>query len=91
MIQQEVLTAHPSSSKDRFNIKPSFSRDPARSRHTPLMEGASYDQVVHKSVQYRQHPGTILPRSLVLICPLPNRYILAHLKGSSIRTVSVVV
>lgn len=55
------------------------------------MEGASYDQVVHKSVQYRQHPGTILPRSLVLICPLPNRYILAHLKGSSIRTVSVVV
>ncbi|EGO56711.1 hypothetical protein NEUTE1DRAFT_101982 [Neurospora tetrasperma FGSC 2508] len=41
----EVSTAHLSSSEDPYNAKPYFLRDPARSRHSPLMEGASYDQV----------------------------------------------
>ncbi|KAK3392676.1 hypothetical protein B0T20DRAFT_396303 [Sordaria brevicollis] len=48
-----------------------------------LMEGASCDQVVHKSGQYRQHPGTILARSLVLLCPLPSHLVQGYILASS--------
>ncbi|EGZ70414.1 hypothetical protein NEUTE2DRAFT_130416 [Neurospora tetrasperma FGSC 2509] len=43
----EVSTAHLSSSEDPYNAKPYFLRDPARSRHSPLMEGAILSSRLH--------------------------------------------
>ncbi|KHE87638.1 hypothetical protein GE21DRAFT_1323095 [Neurospora crassa] len=65
----EVSTAHLSSSEDPYNAKPYFLRDPARSRHSPLMEGASYDQVSYRHGYILAHfKGPSIPTSTYGVC-----------------------